>query len=111
MSNLADITLENIQIGTDTVDGTVTLDRSKILLLTIPYCDGWTATVDGKEAPQLQANTLFSALALEPGEHTNHLTSRTPHLNAGLAVSVLGFAAFGATLLCTEVKKRKERKA
>lgn len=111
VAKLAENTLENIQIGTDTVDGTVTLDRSKILLLTIPYCDGWTATVDGKEAQLLQANTMFSALALEPGEHTIHLTYRTPHLKAGLAVSVLGFAAFGATLLCTEVKKRKERKA
>ena len=111
VAKLAENTLENIQIGTDTVDGTVTLDRSKILLLTIPYCDGWTATVDGKEAQLLQANTMFSALALEPGKHTIHLTYRTPHLKAGLAVSVLGFAAFGATLLCTEVKKRKERKA
>ena len=111
VAKLAKNTLENIQIGTDTIDGTVTLDRSKILLLTIPYCDGWTATVDGKEARLLQANTMFSALALEPGEHTIHLTYRTPHLKAGLAVSVLGFAAFGATLLCTEVKKRKERKA
>ena len=111
VAKLAENTLENIQIGTDKVDGTVTLDRSKILLLTIPYCDGWTATVDGKEARLLQANTMFSALALEPGEHTIHLTYRTPHLKAGLAVSVLGFAAFGATLLCTEVKKRKERKA
>ena len=111
VAKLAENTLENIQIGTDTVDGTVTLDRSKILLLTIPYCDGWTATVDGKEVQLLQANTMFSALALEPGEHTIHLTYRTPHLKAGLAVSVLGFAAFGATLLCTEVKKRKERKA
>ena len=111
VAKLAENTLENIQIGTDTVDGTVTLDRSKILLLTIPYCDGWTATVDGKEAQLLQANTMFSALALEPGEHTIHLTYRTPHLKAGLAVSVLGFAAFGATLLCTEVKKRNERKA
>ena len=111
VAKLAENTLENIQIGTDTVDGTVTLNRSKILLLTIPYCDGWTATVDGKETQLLQANTMFSALALEPGEHTIHLTYRTPHLKAGLAVSVLGFAAFGATLLCTEVKKRKERKA
>ena len=111
VAKLAENTLENIQIGTDTIDGTVTLDRSKILLLTIPYCDGWTATVDGKEAQLLQANTMFSALALEPGEHTIHLTYRTPHLKAGLAVSVLGFAAFGATLLCTEVKKRKEKKA
>lgn len=110
VAKLAENTLENIQIGTDTVDGTVTLDRSKILLLTIPYCDGWTATVDGKEAQLLQANTMFSALALEPGEHTIHLTYRTPHLKAGLAVSVLGFAAFGATLLCTEVKKRKEKR-
>ena len=111
VAKLAENTLENIQIGTDTVDGTVTLDRPKILLLTIPYCGGWTATIDGKEARLLQANTMFSALALEPGEHTIHLTYRTPHLKAGLAVSVLGFAAFGATLLCTEVKKRKERKA
>ena len=40
VAKLAENTLENIQIGTDKVDGTVTLDRSKILLLTIPYRDG-----------------------------------------------------------------------
>ena len=111
VAKLAENTLENIQIGTDTVDGTVTLDRAKILLLTIPYCDGWTATVDGKEAQLLQANTMFSALALEPGEHTIHLTYRTPHLKAGLAVSALGFVAFGAAILCTEVKKKKDKRA
>ena len=111
VEKLAENTLENIQIGTDTVDGTVTLDRAKILLLTIPYCDGWTATVDGKEAQLLQANTMFSALALEPGEHTSHLTDRTPPLKAGLAVSALGFVAFGAAILCTEVKKKKEKRA
>ena len=54
---------------------------------------------------------MFSALALESGEHTIHLTYHTPHLKAGLAVSALGFVAFGAAILCTEVKKKKEKRA
>ena len=34
-----------------------------------------------------------------------------PLLYGSTGEILLGFAAFGATLLCTEVKKRKERKA
>lgn len=111
VAKLAENTLENVQIGTDTVDGTITLGRAKILLLTIPYCDGWTATVDGKEAKLLGANTMFSALALEPGEHTIHLTYRNPYLKAGLAVSGFGALLFGTTIICIEIKKKRERDA
>ena len=59
-------TMQNVQMRANAITGTVDLKETKILCLSIPYSNGWTATVDGKKAELLQANTAFSALALEP---------------------------------------------
>ena len=109
VSNLAENTLENIKIGTDTVSGTITLDSAKILCLSIPYSSGWSATVDGKKAELLQANTAFSALALEPGKHTVELHYHTPYLRTGAYLSAAGVAAFAALIVVTEIGRKKKK--
>ena len=111
VAKLATDTLQKVQIGTDTIDGTISLKEAKVLLLTIPYSEGWTATVDGNPAELLQANTMFSALALEPGEHTIHLSYRTPHLRTGAYLSAVGAVAFAAVIICTECQIKKKKSA
>lgn len=76
-------TMQNVQMRANAITGTVDLKETKILCLSIPYSNGWTATVDGKKAELLQANTAFSALALEPGKHTVELHYHTPYLRTG----------------------------
>jgi uncharacterized membrane protein YfhO len=39
------------------------------LVLNDPYHPWWSAELDGREVPILQANVLFRAVAVEPGRH------------------------------------------
>lgn len=105
--------LENVEIGTNRISGEIELDQAKALCLTIPYSEGWTATVDGVETELKRANTMFMALELGAGHHEIVLTYRTPGLTAGLTLS-LGTAA-GCVIWWTvsgtlRRRRRKERK-
>jgi hypothetical protein len=42
----------------------------ELLFLSIPYSEGWTAEVNGRETPVLRVLDSFMAVALEPGENT-----------------------------------------
>jgi uncharacterized membrane protein YfhO len=110
IASLKSSALENVEIGTDTVSGTIALDQPKFLCFSIPYSNGWTAYVDGEEATLYQANVKNMALALDEGTHEIVLTYHTPYLKIGILVSVLGFAIFIA-IGCFEIRKRKKRKS
>ena len=102
-------TMQNVQMRANAITGTVDLKEAKMLCLSIPYSSGWTATVDGKKAELLQANTACSALALEPGKHTVELHYYTPYLRTGACLSAAGVAAFAALIVITEINRKKKK--
>ena len=79
-----------MEIGTNRITGQISLEKSKILFLSIPYSEGWTAREDGKKTQVLRANTMFMALPLSEGSHEITLTYRTPWMNLGAGVSAFG---------------------
>lgn len=83
--------LENVSIGTNTVTGTIALKEPKILCLSIPYSDGWSAKVDGVETEILKANTMYMCIPLSAGDHTIQLDYQTPGLSFGTTLTKLGF--------------------
>ena len=87
--------------------GTISVSENKLLCLSIPWSEGWTAYVDGQEAELFPANTMYMGLALEAGDHTIELSYCTPGLKAGLCISA---AALGCWLLLflTDRKRRKK---
>ena len=50
----------------------------RILVISQNHHPNWTATVNGEPKPLIRANYLWTAVALEPGEHTVELTYRDP---------------------------------
>lgn len=82
--------LEAVNMGTNEITGEISLDRNKILCLSIPYSTGWTAYVDGQRAELLQANTMYMALPLRNGKHTVCLVYETPGLRMGIYISIFG---------------------
>lgn len=87
-------TLQNMSIDTNTVTGTISLDKPKLLCLSIPYASGWQAYVDGEKAEISRANIQYMAIALEAGTHDVKLVYATPLQKAGIGVSVAAFLVF-----------------
>ncbi len=54
---------------------------------------GWTATVDGEQAPILTADFAFRAVRLPPGEHEVAFRYAAPGLRAGAIASLVGLLA------------------
>jgi len=82
--------LENIKLEDNKVSGTISLEQDKILCLSIPYSNGWTCYVNGKETEILRANTWAMALPLTAGTYDIRLEYATPGLKTGAILTTLG---------------------
>lgn len=101
-------TLENLDVRTNVISGTIDCEDNKILFLSIPYSKGWKAYVDDQETELLKANIGFMALPLGTGEHRIELEYRTPGLNVGMVISIVSFVCI--LVLCYLSKKDREKK-
>ena len=101
---LQENTLQNIQVGTDTVAGDITLDRTKLLCLAVPFSTGWEAFIDGSKTEVYCLNERYMGILIPSGEHSVQFQYSMPYKKAGLAVSLLGIAAFAACIFIIERK-------
>lgn len=90
-----EITLQNITVGKNEVNGTIYLEKPKLLCLAIPFSAGWRAYVDGKETTLYRANIMYMALDVGKGRHSIKLEYHTPLLREGICISILAFVLFG----------------
>ncbi|MCR4891052.1 MAG: YfhO family protein [Lachnospiraceae bacterium] len=109
VNRLKEDILEDESVLTDTVTGRVSLERDKILFLSVPYSEGWTAEVDGVPATPIRANYMYMALPLGKGDHAIALTYHTPYLKAGAILSIAGLVIFLAILII--MKRRKAQRS
>jgi hypothetical protein len=71
---------------------------------------GWTATVDGADAPILPADYLIQAVPVAPGEHDVVLVYRDPKIGQGLAASGVVWGLWAAALAAAVVVGRRRRR-
>lgn len=93
------------KITSNSVSGEITLNEDKILVLSIPYSHGWSATVNGKEVELLQANSMYMAIPLTAGTHNIQLNYKTPLLNLGVSISIISFGIFIGMAIAYRKKK------
>ncbi len=80
--------LENVEMDSTHISGTLSLGEAGRLILSVPYEKGWTVRVDGKEAePEIFGGALM-AFDLEAGEHTISMHYVPEGRNIGILVSV-----------------------
>jgi len=91
---LAEAPLRDVEVGTNSVRGSIEVAKPSILFLSIPFSSGWRATVDGAPAPTMRVNTGFTGIALEPGRHDVSLRYTTPGIVIGAMLSALGAVLF-----------------
>ena len=86
--------VENLSFDTNRITGSVDLDAQKLLYLSVPWSEGWTAYVDGEQVDLRCANTAFMAVDMPVGQHSFELRYETPYLKLGALFSCLGIIAF-----------------
>lgn len=82
--------LENVIWSPNKISGEISLNKKKILCLSIPYSRGWEARVDEKTSRIMKVNTMFMAIPLEEGTHRIELRYHTPGSRIGSIISLIG---------------------
>lgn len=76
------------------ISTSVSINQKKLVCFAVPYSEGWTATVDGKEQELMLADGMYMALELDTGTHDIILHYRTPYLKLGTLISLLSIVIF-----------------
>lgn len=74
------------------ISGHITTDDG-ILVISLPYNEGWEIYIDGKRQSTQNIAGYMLAASIEKGEHFIELKHRTKGLSVGIVISVLGLVA------------------
>ncbi len=66
----------------------VSREKANLVFFSIPYDEGWTATVNGKEATIEKVNVGFMAVEVPEGDSVIRFSYETPGLITGIGVTV-----------------------
>ncbi len=88
-------------------ESTITLDNPNLVFFSVPYDEGWSATVNGKEVEVERVNTGFVAVYAEAGDNEIVFKYTTPGLKLGIIVSIAALALFLIYLLCVYIYRKK----
>jgi len=106
---LKENSLENVSVDHNTVTGTFQSDRDKFLLVSLPYQQGWTAFIDGKETQICQANYQYMGIHVPAGNHEIRLHYQLPGLGTAFMITGAGLLLFAAIILFNHIRKKRKK--
>ncbi len=100
----SDVTLDNWGLT-----ASITLDKEGLVFFPVPYDGGFSATVNGEEAPVLKVSGGLMAVPAGAGENTIRLEYHTQGLNFSLALAGVSAAAWLVYVVVNQYKERKNK--
>lgn len=98
VSDLKENHLENVLVKNNTISGNISVDKEKMLCLSIPYSKSWRAYVDGKEVDLNKVNSFMSGLELKKGNHSIKLEYTMPYKFEIAVLTSFGLIGFISVL-------------
>lgn len=111
-SNRATSACDSFRYDSSGFTATISLENPNLVFFSVPYDEGWTATVNGKPADVEEVDNGFMAVAAEAGDNTIVFHYTTPGLHAGAALTAGGVILFAAyMLICWKmgIRRKTER--
>jgi len=108
LETLSDEQLQVTSYDDTSLTGTITTEEGGLLFLTIPYAEGFTLTVDGKETEITPIHDAFCGVLLDPGTHEIALKYKPEGLSAALYMTIAGLASLGMLILMPMMKPEKK---
>ncbi|GHU54346.1 hypothetical protein FACS1894132_08840 [Clostridia bacterium] len=96
---------ESFEYDTNGFTATINLDKSRLVFFSIPYSNGWKATVNGKPAEVEKVDAGLMAVKVPQGETIIRFHYTTPGLEDGILVSFGGLILFLIFMFPTFKKK------
>jgi uncharacterized membrane protein YfhO len=90
------------------LSGSFTADTNQSLLFTIPYDEGWTLYVDGKETPLEKTIDFLMSANVDVGTHTYVMKFFPKGMKLGIIISSVALMAFIALLCYVLISKKKD---
>ena len=81
------------------ISGKINILKSSILFFSIPYDEGWKATVDGKNGELKKVNCGLTGIKLTKGNHTIDLSFSPRFKNIGWILSIFAFLIISTALI------------
>jgi len=93
----------------DTVRGTIDVAKDSPMLFSIPYDNGWKATVDGKAVKIHKVADNLMAVNLKAGHHRVELNYQVPGLKLGWIISIASLILFIGFVVVLKSKTRHKK--
>lgn len=90
---------DSFKIDNGGFTATVKRDKETLVFFSVPYEDGWSATVNGKAVDVEKVNVGFMAVKVPKGESTIRFNYKTPYLSLGIVITVASAVVLGVYLL------------
>ncbi|MBE6856594.1 MAG: hypothetical protein E7500_04095 [Ruminococcus sp.] len=85
----------------------ITLDKPQLVFFSVPYSEGWSATVNGSPADVEKVSYGFMAVKADAGENTIVFSYETPGLKTGLIITLAGALGLIIYLVLCRLSKKK----
>lgn len=86
-AKLADTAAYSFETDNSGFTAKVTRNKESLVFFSVPFDEGWTATVNGKEAEIEKVNVGFMAVKVPEGASTIRFDYETPRLKAGFVIT------------------------
>lgn len=96
----------SFEINKNGFTATVARENPNLVFFSVPFDEGWTATVNGEKAEIVKANIGFMAVAVPSGVSEIVFTYETPMLDFGIMISIIALAVLILYLIIVYSYKR-----
>lgn len=107
MKRRAETSATSFETGKNSFKATVKRDAPNLVFFSVPYDEGWSATVNGKAVEVEKVNVGFMAVAVPEGESEIVFTYKTTGLSLGIVVSSSALATLVIYLAVVYVWRKK----
>ena len=108
LEKFSDEQLEVSKYDTTSIEGHIDVKEDGLLFLSIPYAEGWSATVDGKEAEIVPIQDALMGIRLDKGSHDISLKYTPAGFKAGLLISVVSVVMIISVIAVSSVISKKK---
>ncbi len=89
----------------------INLEKEELVFFSVPWEEGWSATVNGKEAQIEKVNLGFMAVLVPAGQGNEiQFTYETPYLKAGALVSLCATGTFAVYIITAVIFTRRRKR-